>query len=150
MAISVGVIKLFGTGENCSATHMRKHCVENEILENSSRRAIERLLEVQSLISFNTLITLSLSLTEDVREFIFGIYPQELTLSKTTESYSAASYLDLLFTRDNINNITTKLYDEHDRFGFHIVNFPLCHAIFHQHQPMVYMYLTRYARCCSN
>ena len=52
-------------------------------------------------------------------------------------------YLDLLFTRDKINNITTKLYDEHDRFGFHIVNSPLRHAIFHQHQPMVYM-LIRY------
>ena len=32
-------------------------------------------------------------------------------------------YLDLLLTRDRRNNITTKLYDKRDAFGFHIVNF---------------------------
>ena len=42
----------------------------------------------------------------------------------TTESTSVASCLDLLFTRDENNNITTKLYDKRDAFGFHIVNFP--------------------------
>ena len=35
--------------------------------------------------------------------------PKELTISETTESTSVASYLDLLFIRDNSNNITTKL-----------------------------------------
>ena len=58
------------------------------------------------------------------KEFISDIYPKELTISDTTESTSVASYLDLLFIRDNSNNITTKLYDKHDTFGFHIVNFP--------------------------
>ena len=59
-----------------------------------------------------------------VKEFMPDIYPKELTISKTTESTSVASYLDLLFTRDKSNNITTKLYDKRDAFGFHIVNFP--------------------------
>ena len=45
-------------------------------------------------------------------------------ISETTEYTSIASYLDLLFIRDKSNNITTKLYDKHDTFGFHIVNFP--------------------------
>ena len=45
-------------------------------------------------------------------------------MAGTTESTSVASYLDLLFTQDNSNNITTKLYDKRDAFGFHIVNFP--------------------------
>ena len=45
-------------------------------------------------------------------------------ISKPKESTSVASYLDLLFTRDRSNNITTKLYDKRDAFGFHIVNFP--------------------------
>ena len=44
------------------------------------------------------------------KEFISDIYPKELTTSETTESTSVA-YLDLLFTRDKSNNITTKLYD---------------------------------------
>ena len=58
------------------------------------------------------------------KEFISDIYPKELTISETTESTSVASNLDLLFIRDNSNNITTKLYDKRDTFGFHIVNFP--------------------------
>ena len=56
--------------------------------------------------------------------FISDIYPKELAISETTESTSVASYLDLLFTRDKGNNITYKLFDKRDAFGFHIVNFP--------------------------
>ena len=55
--------------------------------------------------------------------FISDIYPKELTISETTESTSVASYLDLFFTRDKGNNITTKLYDKRHAFGFHTVNF---------------------------
>ena len=62
------------------------------------------------------------------KEFISDIYPKELTISETTESTSITSYLDLLFIRDKNNNVTTKLYDKRDAFGFHIVNFP---SIFH-------------------
>ena len=39
----------------------------------------------------------------------------------------------------------TKLYEKRDAFDFHIVNFPLCQAIFHQHQPMVSMHLSSFA-----
>ena len=70
---------------------------------------------IGDLISFNN---------KRFKEFISDIYPKELSISKTTESTSVASYLDLLFTRDRSNNITTKLYDKRDAFGFHIVNFP--------------------------
>ena len=84
--------------------------------------------------------------------FISDIYPKELTISETTESTSVASYLDLLFTRDRSNNITTKLYDKRDAFGFHIVNFPFMSS----NIPSASAYgvyasqLVRYARCCSN
>ena len=57
-------------------------------------------------------------------EFISDIYPKELTISETTGFASVASYLDLIFTGDESNNITTKLYDKRDAFGVHIVNFP--------------------------
>ena len=69
-----------------------------------------------------------------------------------TESTSVASYLDLLFTRDRSNNITTKLYDKRDAFGFHIVNFPFMSS----NIPSASAYgvyvsqLVRYARCCSS
>ena len=35
------------------------------------------------------------------------------TGAETTESTSVASYLNLLFTQDRSNNITTKLYEKH-------------------------------------
>ena len=86
------------------------------------------------------------------KEFISDIYPKELTISETTESTSVASYLDLLFTRDRSNNITTKLYDKRDAFGFHIVNFPFMSSNIPS-APAYGVYasqLIRYARCCSN
>ena len=65
-----------------------------------------------------------------------------------SKSTSVASYLDLLFTRDKNSNTTTKLYDKHDTFGFHIVNF---HSF---HKAPAYgvcpSQLIRYARCRSN
>ena len=43
------------------------------------------------------LMTLSLSVIKDLKEFISDIYPKELPISETTESTSIASYLNLLF-----------------------------------------------------
>ena len=86
------------------------------------------------------------------KEFISDIYPKELTISETTEAISVASYLDLLFIRDNSNNITTKLDDKRDTFGFHIVNFPFMSSNIPS-APAYGVYasqLIRYARCCSN
>ena len=71
---------------------------------------------IDDLISFNN---------KRFKELISDIYPKELTISETTESTSVASYLDLLFTRDKSNNITTQLFDKCDAFGFHIVKFSL-------------------------
>ena len=90
---------------------------------NSLRKTKESLPE-SSIYHTVILMALSLSIIQRVKEFISDIYPKELTISETTESTSVASYLDLLFIRDKNNNITTKLYDKRDAFGFHIVNFP--------------------------
>ena len=95
------------------------------------------------LISFNN---------KRFKEFISDIYPKELTVSGTTESTSIASYLDLLFIQDKSNNITTKLYDKRDAFGFHIVNFPFMSSNIPS-APAYGVYasqLIRYACCCSN
>ena len=101
---------------------------------------------IDDLISFNN---------KRFKEFISDIYPKELTVSETTESTlvaSVASYLVLLFTRDKSNNITTKLYDKRDEFGFHIVNCPFMSSNIPS-APAYGVYasqLIRYARCCSN
>ena len=96
---------------------------------------------IDDLISFNN---------KRFKEFISDIYPKELTISETTESTSVASYLDLLFIRDNSNNITTKLYEKRDTLGFHIVNFPFMSSNIPS-APAYGVYasqLIRYARCC--
>ena len=98
---------------------------------------------IDDLISFNYKI---------FKEFISDIYPKELTISETTESTSIASFLDLLFIRDKNNNITTKLYEKRDAFGFHIVNFPIMSNNIPS-APAYGVYASQlicYAHCCSN
>ena len=98
---------------------------------------------IDDLISFNN---------KRFKEFISDIYPKELTNLENTESISVASYLDLLFIRDNSSNIRTKLDDKRYTFGFHIVNFPFMSSNIPS-APAYGVYapqLIRYARCCSN
>ena len=44
--------------------------------------------------------------------------PQQNNIAETTEFASVTSYLDLLFTRNENNYITTKLYEKCVAFGF--------------------------------
>ena len=97
-------------------------------------------------------MTLSLSIIKGSRNSSLIFTPKELTISETTESASVASYLDLLFTGDKSNNITTKLFDKCDAFGFHIVNFPFMSSNIPS-APAYVIYapqLIRYTHCCSN
>ena len=127
------------------------YCYENEILDKLIKEGKRKLARkfnlsyryINDLISFNN---------ERFKEFISDIYPKEHKISETTESTSVASYLDLLFIRDNSNSITTKLYEKRDTFGFHIVNFPFMSSNIPS-APAYGVYasqLIRYARCCSN
>ena len=140
-------------GTNCAPllADLFLYCYENEFLDKlimEGKRKLARKFNlsyryIDDLFSFNN---------NRFKEFISDIYPKELTISETTKSTSVASYLDLLFIRDNTNNITTKLYDKRDTFGFHIVNFPFMSS----NIPSVPAYgvyasqLIRYACCCSN
>ena len=54
---------------------------------------------------------------------IDDIYPEELTLKKTSESSTALSYLDIQITIVN-GKYSTAVYDKQDNFNFRIVNFP--------------------------
>ena len=140
-------------GTHCapSLTDLFLYSYENEFLDKLIKEGKRKLAGkfylsyryIDDLISFNN---------KRFKEFTSDIYPKELTISETTESTSVASYLDLLFTRDKSNNITTKLYDKCDAFGFHIVNFPFMSSNIPS-APAYGVYasqLIRYARCCSN
>ena len=81
----------------------------NEFLDKFIKESKRKLLESSSS-DIVILMTFSLSITKRSNEFTSNINLKELTISETTESSSVASYFDLLFMRDENNNITTKLY----------------------------------------
>ena len=134
----------------CEAVdHYALQWAKREIVELSVRSSWKEMVKgqieerIDDLISFNN---------KRFKEFISDIYPKEITISETKESSSVASYLDLLVIRDKSNNITTKLDDKRDAFGFHIVNFPFMSSNISS-APAYGVYasqLIRYARCCSN
>ena len=137
-------------GTNCADLFLYSY--ENEFLDKLIMEGKRKLA-----IKFNLLYRYTDDLipfnSKRFKEFINSdIYPKELTISETTESTLVTSYLDLLFTRDENGNITTKLYDKRDAFGFHIVNFPFMSSNIPS-APTYRVYasqLIRYARCCSN
>ena len=98
-------------GTNCAPllADLFLYSCENEFLDTLIKKGKRKLARkfnvsyryIDELISFNN---------KRFKEFISDIYPKELTIFETTESTSAASYLDLLFIRDKSNNITTKLH----------------------------------------
>ena len=73
------------------------------------RTAKESLLECS--ISHIVILIISFN-NKKFEQFISDINSKELTVSETTMSISVTSYNDLLFTGDENNNITTKLYDK--------------------------------------
>ena len=141
-------------GTNCAPllADLFLYSYENEFLDKLIKEGKKENLLDSSIYHTVTSKTLSLLIIKDLRSSYPYIYPKELTISETTESTSVASYLDLLFTRDRSNNITTKLYDKRDTFGFHIVNFPFMSSNIPS-APAYGVYasqLIHYARCCSN
>ena len=140
-------------GTNCTPllADLFLYSYENEFLDKLIKEGKRKLARkfnlsyryIDDLISFNN---------NRFKEFISDIYPKELTIFEITESTSVASYLDLIFAGDENNNITTKLYDKHDAFGFHIVNFPFMSSNIPS-APAHGGYasqLIHYARCYSN
>ena len=139
-------------GTNCAPllADLCLYSYENEFLDKlkESRRKLARKFNlsycyIDDLISFNN---------KRFKEFISDIYRKELRISETTECTPLASYLDLLFIQDKSNNITTKLYDKRDAFGFDIVIFPFISSTIPS-APTYGIYgsqLICYARCCSN
>ena len=71
-------------------------------------------------------------------EHVRDIYPSQLNVEKTNQSDNLASYLDLTFTSKKDRKLSTKLYDKHDDFDFHIVNFPFLSSNYHLALLMVF------------
>ena len=92
-------------------------------------------------------MTLSLLIIKDLRSSFLIFTPKK---SQFLKPWNLPQLL--LFARDKSNNITTKLYDKGDAFGFHIVNFPFMSSNIPS-APTYGVYASQlicYAHCCSN
>jgi hypothetical protein len=93
---------------------------------------------------------------ENFHNYVHLIYPDELEIKDTAESYKPASYLHADILLDNYSNgrLTTTLhvYHKRDDFGFAIANFPFlctCVVIYHFHLLRKCMQWLRYQRIIS-
>ena len=79
------------------------------------------------------------------------LYPSQLTVEQANKSDHLTDYLDLTFIIDSGGKLSTRLYDKHDDFDFHIVNFLhlSCNIPSGPSYGMYISQLIRYARCCS-
>ena len=80
------------------------------------------------------------------------MYPAELEIKDTTESKTAASYLDLLLSIESDGQLRTSLYDKRDDFNFHITKFPFLSSNIPS-SPAYGVFISqliRYARACSS
>ena len=81
-------------------------------------------------------------------DFVDRIYPIEVEIKDTTDTYRSASYLDLHLEIDSEGRMRTKLYDKRDDLNFPIVNFSLiCSNI--PAAPAYGVYIYQFMRCCS-
>jgi superfamily II helicase len=62
--------------------------------------------------------------SDQFHSYINSIVPSELEMKDTTETFTSASYLDVLLNKDAGEKLTTQLYDKREDFNFSIVNFP--------------------------
>ena len=112
-------------GTNCAPllADLFFYSYESELLDNMIRGGHSKLARsfnlcyryIDDLIVFNN---------KKFGAYVKEIYPSQLTVEKANTSDDLANYLDLTFIMESNNRLYTKLYDKHDDFDFHIVNFP--------------------------
>ena len=98
-------------------------------------------------------MTLSLSIIKDLRSSFLIFTPKNSQFLKS-QNLLQLLLISIYFLSEikATNNILTKLYDKHDAFGFHIVNFPFMSSNIPS-APACGVYASQlicYARCCSN
>ena len=129
----------------------RSASYENKFLNNMIRSGHRRLARsfnlcyryIDDLIVFNN---------KKFLDYLKEIHPPQLTVEKANKSDHLADYFDLTFVIDSEGKLSTRLYDKHDDFDFHIVNFPFLSSNISS-GPSYGVYISqliRYAPCCSH
>ena len=140
-------------GPNCAPllADLFLYSYENQFLDNMIKSGHRRLARsfnlcyryIDDLIVFNN---------RKFLDYLKEIYPSPLPAEKANKSDHLADYLDLTFIIDSGGKLSTRLYDKHDDFDFHIVNFSFLSSNIPS-GPSYGVYISqlfRYARCCSH
>ena len=139
-------------GTNCTAllADLFLYSFENGFLDNMMKSGHRRLSRSFNL-SYKYIDDLIVFNNKKFLDYLKEIYPSQLTVEKANKSDHLADYLNLTFIIDSGGKFSTRLYDKHDDFDFHTVNFPfLSSNIPSSPSYGVYIsHLIRYARCCS-
>ena len=110
-------------GTNCAPllADLFLYSYKNEFLDNMIRSGHKRLARsfnlcgyIDDLIVFNN---------KKVLDYLKEIYPSQLPVEKAHKSDHLADYLGLTSIIDSGGKLSTRLYDKHDDFDFHVVNF---------------------------
>ena len=96
---------------------------ENEFLENMIKSGHMRLVRSFNL-CYRYIDDLIVFDNKKFLGYLKEIYPSQLTAEKANKSDHLADYLNVTFSIDRRGKLSTRLYDKHDDFDFHIVNFP--------------------------
>ena len=128
-------------GTNCAPllADLLLYPYENEFLDNMIRSGHRRLARsfnlcyryIDDLIVFNN---------KQLLDYLKEIYPSKLAVEKANKSDHLADYLDLTFIIDSGGKLSTRQYDKHDDFDFHIVNLHSFPATYHLALLMVYIF----------
>ena len=88
----------------------------------------------------------------DFQNHLPFIYPPELRVNPSFNSYRTVNYLDIKITSDDFSNLTFSIFDKRDDFDFEIVNFPYLDSCIPRKLALgIFLsQLIRYARICSN
>ena len=112
-------------GTNCAPllADLFLYSYENEFLDSMIKGGHRRLARSFNLCYRHTddLIVFN---NKKFLDYLKEIYPSELTVEKANKSDHLADYLDLTFIIERGGKLSARLYDKHNDFDFHIVNFP--------------------------
>ena len=139
-------------GTNCAPllADFFLYSYESEFLDNMIRSGHKKLAKSFNL-CYRCIDYLIVFNNKKFGDYVKEIYSSRLTVEKANTSDDLANYLDLTFNIGSNNRLYTKLYDKHDEFDFHIVNFLFLSSNIPS-SPSYGVYipqLIRYARCYS-
>ena len=113
-------------GTNCAPllADLFLYSYENKFLHNMIRSGHRRLARLFKNVCYRYIDDFIVFNNKKLLDYCKDIYPSQLTVEKSNRSDHLEDYLDLTLIIDSGGKLLTRLYDKHDDFDFHVVNFP--------------------------